>query len=52
MLSAGIGFVRKVTSAINPSVPKEPTKSLCKLNPLTFFTTGAPDETISPSAEI
>ena len=49
--TGGSGLVRNTTSAMSPSVPSEPTMSLGRLKPLTFFTTGPPPVTISPSAD-
>ena len=43
------GRVRRITSPMNPSVPREPTSSRHRSNPLTFLTVGPPALTISPA---
>ena len=44
------GRVRRITSPMNPSVPREPTSSRHRSNPLTFFTVGPPALTTLPAA--
>ncbi len=45
------GHVRRMASPRNPSVPREPTSSRGRSNPLTFFTVGPPPLTTSPAAD-
>ena len=45
------GRVRRMTSPMKPSVPRDPTSSRHTSKPLTFFTVGPPALTISPAAE-
>ena len=45
------GRVRRITSATNPMVPRDPTSSRQRSKPLTFFTVGPPAFTISPVAD-
>ena len=49
--TAGSGRVRKMTSPMNPSVPREPTSRRHRSKPDTFFTVGPPAFTISPAAD-
>ena len=48
--NAARGRVRRITSPMKPSVPREPTRSRHRSNPLTFFTVGPPAFTTSPAA--
>ena len=45
------GRVRRITSPRKPSVPRDPTSSRHRSNPLTFFTVGPPALTTSPAAD-